>query len=67
MSGSMERRQKNLVFRTWTVGAYPVGDLQWNRRTFDRVFGGITSDRLVISMKVLLRERCSLRRGPKTA
>lgn len=46
-----EQAERDLVFRTWSVGAYPIGDLMWNRRTFHRVFDAITSPRLVISMK----------------
>ena len=46
-----EKAQRRLVFRTWTVGAYPIGDLMWNRRTFKETFDGITSPALVISMK----------------
>ncbi|MEM9598182.1 MAG: hypothetical protein AAGD06_28220 [Acidobacteriota bacterium] len=46
-----ERHRRLLVFRTWSVGAYPIGDLIWNRNTFDRTFGGLDSPNLVISMK----------------
>ncbi|MCR9143173.1 MAG: glycosyl hydrolase family 67 [bacterium] len=46
-----ERRSRLLIFRTWTVGAYAIGDLMWNRRTYDEVFAGIESSRLIISMK----------------
>ncbi len=46
-----EQLGRDLIFRTWTVGAYQIGDLQWNRRTFDRVFTDINSKRLIISMK----------------
>lgn len=46
-----ERHNKLLVFRTWTVGAYKIGDLIWNEKTFDAVFGSIASDALIISMK----------------
>lgn len=46
-----EECRRNLIFRTWTVGAYPIGDLQWNRTTFDRVFEDIDSKNLIISMK----------------
>lgn len=46
-----ERHGKTLVFRTWTVGAYPIGDLMWHRETFRRVFEGIDSPALIISMK----------------
>ncbi|MEZ5300245.1 MAG: hypothetical protein R3F11_06200 [Verrucomicrobiales bacterium] len=46
-----ERRGKRMILRTWTVGAYAVGDLIWNRRTFRRAFEGIESRALVVSMK----------------
>ncbi|MBM4148601.1 MAG: hypothetical protein FJ224_06115 [Lentisphaerae bacterium] len=46
-----ESAGKLLIFRTWTVGAHPIGDLIWNRNTFDAVFGGFDSTNLVLSMK----------------
>lgn len=46
-----ERHDRWWIFRTWSVGAYRIGDLIWNRVTFERVFGRIRSPRLVISMK----------------
>lgn len=46
-----EQYKKTLIFRTWTVGAYEIGDLIWNERTYDAVFGSITSDALIVSMK----------------
>ena len=46
-----EQLGKTLVFRTWTVGAYPVGDLLWNPMTFTRVFAGVTSPALLVSIK----------------
>lgn len=46
-----ERHARTLFFRTWTVGAYAIGDLIWHRRTFERVFRDIRSDALVVSMK----------------
>jgi len=46
-----EAHQKLLVFRTWTVGVYKIGDLIWNKRTFDAIFSSITSEALIISMK----------------
>jgi hypothetical protein len=48
---AFEEHNKLLIFRTWTVGAYPIGDLIWNRQTYDRTFGGLNSPRLAISMK----------------
>lgn len=46
-----ERYDKTLIFRTWTVGAYEIGDLIWNEKTYDAVFGSITSNALIVSMK----------------
>lgn len=46
-----EQAGKSLVFRTWTVGAHAIGDLIWNRATFDRAFAGLDSPNLVLSMK----------------
>ena len=46
-----EKHGRRLIFRTWTVGAYPIGDLMWHRDTFSRVFEGLTSKALVVSMK----------------
>lgn len=46
-----ERRGRTLIFRTWSVGAYRIGDLMWNHDTFGRIFDPIDSPALVISMK----------------
>jgi hypothetical protein len=46
-----ERHSRVLFFRTWTVGAYAIGDLIWHRRTFRRAFRGLDSDCLILSMK----------------
>lgn len=46
-----EAHKRNLVIRTWSLGAYTLGDLMWNRHTYDKVFGGLHSQRLIISMK----------------
>jgi len=46
-----EAAGKTLIFRTWTVGAYSVGDLIWHRRTLARALKGVRSDSLVLSMK----------------
>jgi hypothetical protein len=46
------RHGKRLILRTWTVGAYPVGDLIWHRETFRRAVEGIAGGSpLVLSMK----------------
>lgn len=46
-----EKYERKLIFRTWTLGAYRIGDLIWNPETYDRVFHGIKSDSLIVSMK----------------
>jgi hypothetical protein len=46
-----EERDKLLIFRTWTLGAYPIGDLMWNRRTYDAVFRDVASPNLIVSLK----------------
>lgn len=46
-----EEARRDLIVRTWSVGAYRIGDLIWNRDTHARVFDGFTSDRLIVSMK----------------
>lgn len=48
---AFELYQKQLVFRTWSVGTYAIGDLMWNRNTYSKVFDGIDSPQLIISMK----------------
>lgn len=48
---TFERLGRNLVFRTWSVGAYRIGDLMWNRETFKRTFRSLNSDRLILSLK----------------
>jgi DNA-binding Lrp family transcriptional regulator len=46
-----EQTNKTLVFRTWTIGAYKIGDLIWNKKTYNTIFSSIHSNALVISMK----------------
>jgi len=46
-----EKHDRVMVVRTWTLGAYKIGDLIWNRRTYDAVFGGIYSRSLIVSHK----------------
>lgn len=46
-----EKYRRKLVFRTWTVGAYAIGDLMWHRRTFAQVLDGLESEELIVSMK----------------
>ncbi len=46
-----ENNDKNMIVRTWSLGAYPIGDLMWNQDTYDSVFNHIESDNLIISFK----------------
>jgi hypothetical protein len=46
-----EQSDRLMIFRTWTVGTWPIGDLIWNRNTFSRTFNGIDNDHLILSMK----------------
>jgi hypothetical protein len=43
--------ERLLIVRTWTVGVHHIGDLIWNRTTFDRVFAGLEHPCLAVSMK----------------
>ena len=46
-----EEFNKQLIFRTWSVGVGRVGDIIWNSETFDAVFQGLENDHFIISMK----------------
>ena len=46
-----ESQEKHLIFRLWSVGAYPVGDLIWNRKTLHQVFDPFDSPNLILSIK----------------
>lgn len=46
-----EKRGRNLIFRTWTVGAHSIGDLIWHRGTLEKTLEGLDSPNLIVSMK----------------
>lgn len=46
-----EQRDRTLILRTWTVGAHPIGDLIWHRKTLGRTLAGIDSPNFIVSMK----------------
>ncbi len=46
-----ERRGKNLILRTWTVGAHRIGDLIWHEGTLDQTLKGVDSPNFIVSMK----------------
>ncbi|MFO7765236.1 MAG: hypothetical protein R6V33_02245 [Pelovirga sp.] len=46
-----EKHNRLLIFRTWSLGAFPIGDISWNEATEKIAFAGIRSDALVVSRK----------------
>lgn len=46
-----EQRGKNLILRTWTVGAHKIGDLIWHQGTLDEALKGVDSPNFIVSMK----------------
>lgn len=46
-----DERGRDLILRTWTVGAHRIGDLIWHRQTLARTLKGIDSPRFIVSMK----------------
>lgn len=46
-----EAQEKLLVFRTWGLGAFRIGDINWNPETQKRAFAQIESSSLILSHK----------------
>jgi hypothetical protein len=46
-----ERHGKTMIFRTWSVGLGPLGDLHNDPALFEQVLGSIQSDALIVSTK----------------
>ena len=46
-----ESFEKFLIIRTWTLGAFSIGDLIWNAETYTAVFSEFESDWLITSHK----------------
>jgi hypothetical protein len=46
-----EKRGKNLILRTWTVGAHRIGDLIWHEGTLAETLLGVDSPNFIVSMK----------------
>jgi hypothetical protein len=46
-----QQRGRDLIFRTWTVGAHRIGDLIWHRDTLRKALDGLDSPNLIVSMK----------------
>lgn len=48
------RAQKEVIFRTWTVGVGAVGDLHTNPESYRQVLGGFDDPHLIVSTKYTL-------------
>ena len=59
-TGQAERADKDVVFRTWSVGVGAVGDMHTNPESYDEVLAGVDSPRLVVSTKYSLGDFYSL-------
>ncbi len=46
-----EKYDKNIIFRTWSVGVGKIGDMHTNPETYQQVLGKIQSEHLVVSTK----------------
>lgn len=46
-----EAQGKLLIFRTWGLGAFPIGDINWNAETQKRAFAQIDSSAFIVSHK----------------
>ncbi len=46
-----DKRGKQLILRTWTVGAHRIGDLIWHEGTLDETLKGVDSPNFIVSMK----------------
>ncbi len=46
-----EKRGRNLILRTWTVGAHRIGDLIWHKDTLAKTLLGVDSPNFIVSMK----------------
>ncbi|GAA1917150.1 hypothetical protein [Nocardioides hwasunensis] len=54
LTDQAERADKDVVFRTWSVGVGAVGDMHTDPASYDEVLSGIDSPRLVVSTKYSL-------------
>ena len=46
-----EQHHKLLIFRTWSLGAYRIGDISWNADTEQAAFADIRSSAFIVSRK----------------
>lgn len=54
LSDQAERADRELIFRTWSVGVGAVGDMHTNSASYEAVLSGIDSPALIVSTKYTL-------------
>ena len=47
-----EKKDKSIIFRTWSVGVGEVGDMHTNPASYDKLLAGIDSPNLIVSTKL---------------
>ena len=47
-----EKKDKSIIFRTWSVGVGEVGDMHTNPASYDKLLTGIDSPNLIVSTKL---------------
>ncbi len=53
-TGQAEASDREVIFRTWSVGVGAVGDMHTNSDSYEAVLGGIDSPALIVSTKYTL-------------
>ncbi len=54
LSAQAEASDREVIFRTWSVGVGAVGDMHTNPESYEEVLGGIDSPALIVSTKYTL-------------
>ncbi len=54
LSAQAEASDREVIFRTWSVGVGAVGDMHTNEESYEAVLGGIDSPALIVSTKYTL-------------
>ena len=50
--GVAEQKDKEIIFRTWSVGVGQVGDMHTNPASYEKLLAGIDSPNLIVSTKL---------------
>lgn len=54
LSAQAEASDREVIFRTWSVGVGAVGDMHTNSASYEEVLGGVDSPALIVSTKYTL-------------